>query len=274
MHPRKVFFKGLTYLLLIIGAGVILLPFYWMVTTSLKTPSAAMAVPPQWIPTSLHWQNYVKAWNAAPFGRYFINSFFISIMTTIGEVITTILAAYAFAKMDFFGKNVIFMILISLMMFPGQLRLIPNYLLASSLGWVGTYQILILPWIASIFGIFLLRQYFLTIPEELWDAAQLDGCSRFRFLWRIVVPLSKPGIITVALFKFVSSWNAFMWVLIMTNTATMRTIPVGLAVFQSEAGTHYGQLMAASTMAILPILVIFFLAQKQFIQGVTRSGIK
>lgn len=274
MSMRKIFFKVLTYLLLLSLVAAVLLPFYWMVVTSLKPPGEVNVVPPKWIPSRPFWQNYVRAWHAAPFGRYFLNSFFISVMTTLGEVVTTILAAYAFAKMDFFGKKVLFLSLLGLMMFPGQLRLIPNFMLASSLGWTDTYQILIIPWIASIFGIFLLRQYFKTIPDELWDAAQLDGCNRFRFLWTVVVPLSKPGIITVALFKFVGSWNAFLWVLIMTNKTSMRTIPVGLAVFRSEAGTHFGELMAASTMAVLPILIIFFLAQRQFIQGVARSGIK
>ncbi len=274
MNLRKILYKFFTYLALIALVSAVLLPFYWMVTTSFKPPGEVNVIPPKWIPSELHWQNYVKAWNAAPFNRYFINSFFVSVMTTIGEVVTTILAAYAFAKMDFFGKRVLFLSLLGLMMFPGQLRLIPNFMLASNLGWTDSYQILIIPWIASIFGIFLLRQYFKTIPDELWDAAQLDGCSRFRFLWKVVVPLSKPGIITVALFKFVGSWNAFLWVLIMTNKPSMRTIPVGLAVFRSEAGTHFAELMAASTMAVLPILIIFFFAQKQFIQGVARSGIK
>jgi len=274
MTLRKALFKIVTYVVLLVLVLMVLLPFYWMVTTSFKPPGEVNVVPPKWIPSELHWQNYLKAWNAAPFSRYFINSFFVSIMTTIGEVVTTILAAYAFAKMDFFGKRALFLGLLGLMMFPGQLRLIPNFMLASSIGWTDTYQILIIPWIASIFGIFLLRQYFKTIPDELWDAAQLDGCSRFRFLWKVVVPLSKPGIITVALFKFVGSWNAFLWVLIMTNKPSMRTIPVGLAVFRSEAGTHFAELMAASTMAVMPILIIFFFAQKQFIQGVARSGIK
>jgi len=274
MTLRKVLFKALTYAVLLVLVLGVLLPFYWMVTTSLKPPGEVNVAPPKWIPSAFHWQNYVKAWNAAPFNRYFANSIFISVMTTIGEVFTTILAAYAFAKMDFFGKKALFLGLLGLMMFPGQLRLIPNFMLADSLGWINSYQILIIPWIASIFGIFLLRQYFKTIPDELWDAAQLDGCSRFRFLWKVVVPLSKPGIITVALFKFVGSWNAFLWVLIMTNSPSMRTIPVGLAVFRSEAGTHFAELMAASTMAVLPILIMFFFAQKKFIQGVARSGIK
>jgi len=251
-----------------------LLPFFWMVTTSFKEESEVLRMPPQWLPKDWLWRNYIKAWNVAPFGRYFFNSFFMSITTTIGEVITTILAAYAFAKMRFFGKNVLFAILLATLMIPGQMLLIPNYVTITRLGWFNRYEALIIPWLASVFGIFLLRQFFRSIPDELQDAARIDGCSRLRFLWQIVVPLSKPAIMTVALLKFIGSWNAFLWVLIMTNSDKMRTVPVGLTLFSSEVGTAYEQLMAASVLAIIPVLILFFFTQKQFIQGVARTGIK
>ncbi len=189
-------------------------------------------------------------------------------------MITTVLAAYAFAKMRFFGKNVLFSILLGTLMIPGQMLLIPNYVTITRLGWFDRYEALIIPWLASVFGIFLLRQFFRSIPDELQDAARIDGCSRFRFLWQIVVPLSKPAIMTVALLKFLGSWNAFLWVLIMTNSDKMRTVPVGLTLFSSEVGTAYEQLMAASVLAIIPVLILFFFTQKQFIQGVARTGIK
>jgi multiple sugar transport system permease protein len=262
------------YVLLFAGCAIMLLPFFWMVTTSFKTEAEALRVPPQWIPTSFMWQNYIKAWNAAPFGRYFFNSFFMAITTTVGEVFTTILAAYAFAKMTFFGKNALFAILLGTLMIPGQMLLLPNYVTIARLGWLDQYEALIIPWLVSVFGIFLLRQFFRSVPDELRDAARIDGCSRFRFLFTIMVPLSKPAIFTVALFKFLGSWNSFTWVLIMTNKATMRTVPVGLQVFSSEIGTAYEQLMAASVLAIIPVLVLFFFTQKQFIQGVARTGIK
>jgi multiple sugar transport system permease protein len=271
---RQRAYRALLYLLMLIGCAIMLLPFFWMLTTSLKTEAGAMRMPPQWIPPQLHWENYTTAWGMAPFGRYFFNSFFTSIVSTIGEVITTVLAAYAFAKMRFFGKNVLFAILLGTLMIPGEMLLVPNYVTLTRLGWLDHYEALIIPWIVSVFGIFLLRQFFRSIPDELWDAARIDGCPRGRYLWRVIVPLSKPAILTVALFKFLGSWNAYQWVLMMTNTESMRTIPVGLATFSSDIGTAYHLLMAASVMAILPILILFFFTQKQFIQGIARTGLK
>jgi len=271
---RQHTYRLLLYLLLLVSCAIMLLPFFWMVTTSFKLESEVLRMPPQWFPKDWLWRNYIKAWNVAPFGRYFFNSFFMAITTTIGEVITTILAAYAFAKMRFFGKNVLFAILLATLMIPGQMLLIPNYVTITRLGWFDRYEALIIPWLASVFGIFLLRQFFRSIPDELQDAARIDGCSRLRFLWQIVVPLSKPAIMTVALLKFLGSWNAFLWVLIMTNSNKMRTVPVGLTLFSSEVGTAYEQLMAASVLAIIPVLILFFFTQKQFIQGVARTGIK
>jgi multiple sugar transport system permease protein len=271
---RQQAYKLGLYSLMLAGSAIMLLPFFWMITTSFKAPSEVLRMPPKWIPTVWLWSNYAKAWAVAPFGWYFFNSFFMAITTTIGEVFTTILAAYAFAKMRFAGKGVIFAILLATLMIPGQMLLIPNYVMINRLGWHDQYQALIIPWLASVFGIFLLRQFFRSIPDELHDAAKIDGCSRFRFLWRIVVPLSKPAIMTVALLKFLGSWNSFQWVLIMTNREVMRTVPVGLMSFRSEVGTAYEQLMAASVLAIIPVLILFFFTQKQFIQGVARTGIK
>jgi len=271
---RQRAYRWILYLLLFAGCAIMLLPFLWMLTTSLKSSVAVLQMPPQWIPRDWQWSNYPRAWAVAPFGRYFFNSFFIAITTTIGEVITTILAAYAFAKMRFFGKNVLFAGLLATLMIPGEMLLIPNYVTIVNFGWLDRYQALIIPWIVSVFGIFLLRQFFRSIPDELWDSARIDGCRRLRFLWRIVVPLSKPAILTVALFKFLGSWNAYQWVLIMTNTEGMRTVPVGLQLFSSEVGTAYELLMAASVLAIIPVLLLFFFAQKQFIQGIARTGIK
>jgi len=176
--------------------------------------------------------------------------------------------------MRFFGKNVLFALLLGTLMIPGEMLLIPNYVTIYRLGWFDRYEALIIPWLVSVFGIFLLRQFFRTLPDELWDSARIDGCRRFRYLWQIVVPLSKPAILTVALFKFLGSWNAFQWVLMMTNVERMRTVPVGLANLSTEIGTAYGQLMAASVLAIMPVLILFFFTQKQFIQGVARTGIK
>lgn len=251
-----------------------LLPFVWMVSTSVKTFAEALAMPPIWIPERLVWENYPGAWAMAPFGRFFLNSVFVAVVIALGGVITSALAAYAFAKMRFFGKNVIFAVLIGTMMIPGMMLLVPNFLTMVRLGWIDTYQALIVPWIASIFVIFMLRQFFMSLPEELWDSAQMDGCSRFRFLWRFIVPLSKPALFTAFLLRFIGSWNAFLWVLLMTNREEMRTVPVGLALFAQEAGTEYQLMMAMSTLAIIPILLLFLSAQRYFIQGWARTGIK
>lgn len=262
------------YVILFAGAALMLLPFIWMLTTSLKSEAAVLQMPPQWIPHEWKWSNYVEAWNTAPFGRYFFNSFFMSGVTTIGEVIFTIFAAYAFAKMKFFGKNVLFTILLGTLMIPGQMLLVPNFVTINRLGWYNTYQALIIPWLASVFAIFLLRQFFRSLPDELWDSARIDGCGRFRFLWQIMVPLARPAIVTVAILKFIGGWNAFLWVLIMTSDELMRTVPVGLQSFSSEVGTRYELLMAASVLAVLPILILYFFTQKQFIKSFARTGIK
>ena len=271
---RQRMYRGFLYVLMLVSCAVMLVPFIWMVTTAFKTEAEALMSPPKWIPSSLQWRNFSDAWNAAPFGMYFLNSFFMAITTTLGEVFTTILAAYAFAKMKFFGKNVVFAILLGTLMIPGQMLLLPNYVTMARLGWLNSYKALIIPWLVSVFGIFLLRQFFRGIPDELRDSARIDGCGRFRFLFTIVVPLSKPAIFTVALLKFLGSWNSFQWVLIMTTSPEMRTVPVGLQVFSSEIGTAYEQLMAASVLAIIPILILFLFTQKQFIQGIARTGIK
>jgi multiple sugar transport system permease protein len=266
--------RGFSYIVLISGSIVMLLPFLWMISTSLKTFAEALAMPPTWIPDQLMWSNFPDGWAMAPFARFFINSVVISVTTAGGGVILSVLAAYAFAKMNFFGKNVVFIVMIGTMMIPGMVLLVPNFLTMVRLGWIDTYHALIIPWLASVFVIFLLRQFFMTIPNELWDSAQIDGCGRFHFLWRFIIPLSKPALFTAFLLRFIGSWNAFLWVLIMTNREEMRTVPVGLALFAQEAGTEYQLMMAMSTLAIIPIMVLFFACQRQFIEGVARTGIK
>lgn len=228
----------------------------------------------QWFPKVPQWENYKIAWNAAPFGTYFKNSFTIALTVTFIEVIFSSLAAFAFAKLNFFGKNFLFVLFLGTMMIPGEVMLIPNYITMVDFGWVDTYYSLIVPWTVSVFSIFLLRQFFMSIPHDLFEAAVLDGCGKFRFLTTILLPLSKPAIVTVMLFKFIGSWNSFLWVLIMTNTPKMRTIPVGLTYFVSDVGSYYNYLMAASTFAMAPILILFLVLQKQFIQGIAHTGLK
>ncbi|MFN6992189.1 MAG: carbohydrate ABC transporter permease, partial [Fervidobacterium sp.] len=219
-------------------------------------------------------QNYVLAWNAAPFGRYYFNTIFIAVTTTILEIIISSLAAYAFSWMNFPGKNVLFSIFLATMMVPGEVLLVPNFITVTKFGWIDTYYALIIPWVVSVFSIFLMRQHFMSLPSELFDAAKIDGCSHWRYLWQIVVPLSKPVVITSALLKFVGSWNAFLWVLIVTNSPKYRTLTVGLSTFSSEVGTLYNMLMAAATFSILPVVVIFLFTQKYFVRGIARTGLK
>ena len=219
-------------------------------------------------------QNYALAWKSAPFARYYLNTAFVATATTVLEVIIASMAAYAFSFMRFPARNAVFGLFLATMMIPGEVLLVPNFITVTKLGWIDTYYALIVPWIVSVFAIFLIRQHFLTLPSELRDAAYLDGCSHWRFLWTIVAPLSKPVIVTGALLKFVGSWNAFLWVLIVTNKDQYRTLPVGLQNFSSEVGTVYNQLMAAATFSILPILILFLFTQKYFIRGIARTGIK
>ena len=218
--------------------------------------------------------NYVTAWRAAPFGWYFFNSAFTAIVQVLLGIGVACLAAFALARVPFWGREFVFILVIGTLMIPGEVLLIPNYVTLARLEWINTYYALIVPFIASAFGIFLLRQFFSTLPQELFDAARIDGASWFTQFRLVALPLATPGIVTYALFSFLGSWNALLWPLIVTNSERMRTIQVGLRYFVDEAGTDYGALMAASTLAVLPIIVGFFFVQKQFIQGIARSGLK
>ncbi len=220
------------------------------------------------------WSNYRKAWEAAPFARYFINSIFMATAVTICQVLTSALAAYAFARMNFKFKETLFMVLLGTMMIPKQVILIPDYAIISHLHWMNTYYALIVPFVAAVFGIYFMRQHFETLPQDLFDAASIDGCNRFRMLFQIILPISRGVIITVSLFTFIMTWNSLLWPLVMTNTPEMRPLQVGLAVFNQESGTDWELLMAASTFSVLPLLLLFFVAQKQFVEGITRSGMK
>lgn len=268
--------RNLVYQGLILLALVMLLPFYWMIITSFKEFREAMAYPPTWWPKQIVWQNYVEAWNAPEvgFGRYYWVSIITTIMITAGTLVTSVLAAYPFAKWDFWGRGVFFYVILATLMVPGQVLLIPNYIILNYLGWLDTYEALVVPWLASVFSIFLMRQFFMTIPNDLWDAAQIDGSGRWRFLWMVIVPLSKPVLVTSGIFNFVGTWNSLLWPLVVTSSPEMRTLMVGLQVFTSDSGNDFHLLMAASTFCILPVVVVFFFLQRFFIEGIARSGLK
>ncbi len=320
----------LLHTVLLSGAVIMVFPFFWMVTTSFKSPAEVMDNE-KWLPGQkfyytftnplgeveeveveilegpladgqvqirhwsgsfrgrrewLHqskvvrkvwlWENYVTAWNTVQpdFGQYFWVSAVTATLTTAGQLVTSILAAYAFAFMRFPGKELIFLIFIATMMVPQQVLLVPDFLILKKLGLFDTYAALTVPWMAAAFGVFLLRQFFLAIPRDLYDAAIVDGCSRFGFLWRILVPLSVPPILTLTIFTFLSSWNALLWPLIATSTPQLRTVQVGLSYFSQESGTRWELLMAASTFSILPLVILYIIFQRQFIQGIAHTGLK
>jgi multiple sugar transport system permease protein len=227
-------------------------------------------------PRRLHFENYATAWGSGDqsFGRYITNSFVVALLTTIGQLVTSLLAAYAFVFFAFPLKEVLFSVLMITLMVPQQVLLVPDYLIISSLGWINSYLALIVPWTAGVFGIFLLRQFFLTLPKDLYEAALIDGCGRLGFLFRVLVPLSVPPLVTLAIFSFLGNWNALIWPLIVTNEARYYTVQVGLAQFATEAGTRWDLMMAASCISILPLVMLYFVAQRQFIEGIARTGIK
>lgn len=266
--------KLIIYVVLLIGCIITIAPFFWMISTSLKSFGEVFNMPPTLLPEKFMWSNYLEVSDRIPLVRFFINSILITLGVTIGTLVTTIFAAYVFSRIDFIGRDVIFVVLIATMMIPSEVILIPNYITISKLGWINTYKGLIIPWTVSVFSIFLLRQFFLGIPESLYRASKIDGCSDMKYLFKIMVPISRPALITIALLRIINSWNEFLWPLIITNVPEMRTLPVALTIFSTEAGIDYHYLMAASTMIILPIIFVYFVLQKYIISGITRSGIK
>lgn len=249
-------------------------PFLWMVMTSFKDLGEILVYPPKWIPERFIIDNYVSALGAAPFGRYYANSVFVACAVTAGQLITCSMAAYAFARFKFWGREVLFFLFLGTMMIPGQVVMIPSFMVLYWLGWVDSYAALIVPGLASAFGTFLMRQFFLTIPRDLEDAASIDGCGKFRLLWHIILPLSKPALATLAVFTFMGVFNDFLWALVVVNSDELRTVQLGLAIFRDRYQTDWGQLMAASVTSTIPILLIFFFAQNYFIKGITLSGLK
>ena len=266
--------KFATYAVLLFGAAFILLPFVWMISTSLKPDKEVLMMPPKWIPTVLQWKNYVDAFKAVPFFTYLKNSVIVTVLITTCELITTILAAFAFARLEFKGKNLLFMLLVATMMVPGEILIIPNFVTLAQLGWIDTYKAMVAPWATSVFSIFLLRQQFASIPESYYKAARMDGCSDLRYLLTVMVPMSRPTVVSIALLKIINSWNSYFWPLIATNSREMRTLPVGLAYFTTEAGTDYNTLMAFSLMIISPTIIVYLFTQKYIIQGVSKTGLK
>jgi multiple sugar transport system permease protein len=263
---------GLVHVVLAFGALLMVGPFLWMISTSLKREGDVFAFPPQWIPNPVQFHNYPETWQQAPFGAYLFNTIFVSVSVCLLELLTCSLAAYAFARLRFTGRDKLFVLYLGTLMIPGQVTIIPNFVMMKYLGWTDTYLALIIPPAFSAFGTFLLRQFFMTIPFELEEAAKIDGASYPRIWATIILPLSAPALSTLAVFSFMTQWNSFLWPLIVTNSNSMRTFTVGLRFFVDEYNTKYHYLMAGSVMSILPILVVFIFFQRYFVRSIKLSG--
>ena len=266
--------KLIIYVILILGGVFIVTPFLWMALSALNTPKEIVSYPKRIIPKTVTLNNFKEIFALNNFKNYFINSVLVTFSITIGEVITTVMAAFAFAKLEFKGKNILFYMLIGTMMVPSEILIIPNFVFLSNIQWINSYKALIIPWCTSVFSIFLLRQHFLRVPKELYYAAKIDGCNDFKFLIRILIPIVRPAIVTVLIMKAINSWNAFMWPMVMTNSESMRTLPTALAKFSSEVGSDYHLIMAMASLIIIPIIILYLLLQKYIISGVGGSGVK
>jgi multiple sugar transport system permease protein len=265
----------LLYAAVIVGLLFFCVPVYYMVSTSVKAEPEVTAIPVHWIPHEFHPANYREAFAVAPFGRYFYNSLVVAVIVVLSTLVFSALAGYGFAKFSFPGKNLCFLIVLSTLMIPFQILLIPLYVLMHSLGWTNNYAGLIIPGALSAFGVFLMRQFCLTLPDELLDAARIDGAGEIGIFARIVLPLLKPPLASLAIITFLGSWNNFLWPLIVVNKADLFTLPVGMTIFtQPLRAPYWTYIMAVSTVATLPVVIVFVALQKYFIQGVVLSGMK
>jgi multiple sugar transport system permease protein len=265
---------GAGALALVLGV-LFIFPFYWVLITSLNGADQVLQFPPPLLP-SWQWANYARAWSLAPWARYFGNTLFMGLTTTALVLLTSVPAGYAFASLRFPGRRALFTVVLSILMIPFTVLIIPDYLVLDHLGWLNTYQAQIVPFGASVFGIFLLRQVFRSLPRELWEAAQVDGCGHGRYMVQVAVPLAGPALVTIALLTFLGSWNAFLWPYIMTSSAQVQPVEVGLATFLGANGTDFTGLAAAVVFTTAPVLALFLLAQRHFVAGAVamREGLK
>jgi multiple sugar transport system permease protein/sn-glycerol 3-phosphate transport system permease protein len=265
----------LSYTILLAGTAVLMIPFFWMLSTSLKPLDEVYVYPIIWIPSELVWSNYTDVFKNVPFGRYLYNSVYISVFAIIGNLLGSSLAAFSFARLRYPGKNFLFVVMLSTLMVPAWVTMIPHFILFKWLGWLDTYLPILVPaFFANPFYTFLLRQFFLGIPVEMEDAARIDGCTSLGIFWRIFLPLSKPALATVAIFSFFYYWNDLLYPLIYLQSQAKFPVPMGIATFRGEQYANFALMMAAATMALLPLIVVFFFAQRLFIQGVVITGVK
>jgi sn-glycerol 3-phosphate transport system permease protein len=273
-RTRKRISAALWYVLLIAVAAVVLFPLWSAFTISMLDDTQVASFPPKLAPTRLSLENYGRALQQAPLLRYLFNSIVQSTLVMIGQLVTASLAAFAFAFIDFKGRNVVFIVFLSTMMIPWEATIIPNYLTINAIGWTDTYQGLAAPFLATAFGTFLLRQFFLGIPKELHDAATIDGCSNFRFLIRIVLPLARPALGTLAVYSFLQTYNQYLWPLLITNNKNMRTVQIGIALLQDEERFMFNIVMAGVVLILVPTFALFIVGNRQLIRGLTAGAVK
>ncbi len=263
-----------TYTLLIFGAVLMVFPFYWMFSTAFKTTRETNVFPPQWLPSTFSLDNFHESFRKAPFARYFVNSVIVTTLSVFATGLTTILAAFAFSRLKFPGRDVLFTLLLSMMMVPFEMLVITNYQTIVNWGLRDSLPALFVPFLASIFYTYILRNFFLSVPDGLYWSARVDGANNWKYLWKVMVPIARPALVTIMLLNAITSWNSFMWPLMVIESTANRTLPYGLKVFTTEAGTQFNLLMAASTVVILPIILLFLFARKQILRGVARGGLK
>ncbi len=272
----KIFTKTLTYLFLFFIAIIVLFPFYWMIISSLKSLSEYKLSVPTLFPREILWHNYVEAFDAANLGTLFKNTVIVGVVSTLLSLVITVLSAFAFARLEFKGKNALFAALLATMMIPGELFTITNYQTVNEFGWMDTYTVLIVPFLVSIFYIYLLRQNFLQIPNELYLAAKVDGTSDIKYLWKVMIPLALPTLISITILKMMGAWNSYMWPNLVTKSAEMELITNGLrnAYTDASGDTNFPVQMAAVALVSLPLFLVFLFLRKYIMKGVSRSGIK
>jgi len=266
--------SAVRYLLLAIGALTMIFPFFWMLDSSLKTAAEVNTTPPTFLPANPTLENYVYAFSKAPFGRYFLNSVIVTVACVSLTLITTILAAFAFSRLKFRGRDALFSLLLSLMMIPYEMLIITNYQTILHLQLIDNLLALILTFTVSIFYTYILRNFFLSIPDSLYYSARVDGASNWKYLWRIMVPIARPALVTIALLNTILCWNSFLWTVLVTNKTETRTLPFGLYTFMTSSGVRYERLMAAATIVVVPMVILFLCFRKYIVTGVSRGGLK
>lgn len=266
--------KALFLMILIAGALTMVIPFLWSLSTALKPLGEALVYPPIWIPHPLLWKNFVTTWHIVPMARWFYNSFFVAVVVVLGNLVFDSLAGYALARIRFRGNGFIFLAVVSMLMIPFQAIMLPVYILIRDMGLINTHWGMILPTIVSAMGVFLMRQAFSAIPQEIDEAALIDGAGRWRMFWQIAMPMVRPSLLTLALISFMGSWNNFLLPLLVANSPNVWTLPLGIVMFQQQYYTNWPYLMAAAVMATIPVAILFLAFQRWFVQGISTTGIR